>query len=63
MAASMVRVICPNLKCRTLLCAPAHARGKLVKCSACGMKVRIPAISAKPAPSDSTVVDEGKASA
>lgn len=58
MSASMVRLICPNLKCRTLLCAPAHARGKLVKCSACGMKVRIPAPNATPAPAPAAAEEE-----
>lgn len=52
----MVRLICPNLKCRTILCAPGHARGKMVRCSACGCKVRIPEqnkpAAPAPAPAD-----------
>ena len=37
-----IRVICPNLKCRAILSAPEHARGRNVRCRMCGMKVRIP---------------------
>lgn len=55
----MVRVICPNLKCRTILSAPETARGKMVRCSACGMKVRIPEGGPRPDPS-SVTADEAK---
>ncbi len=40
---SVIRIICPNLMCRTILSVPATARGKDVRCSSCGSKVRIPA--------------------
>ena len=40
--ASTIRIICPNLMCRTILSVPATARGKDVRCSSCGSKVRIP---------------------
>jgi hypothetical protein len=44
----MIRLICPNLKCRAVLSVPGSARGKSVKCSQCGVKVQIP--SSAPAP-------------
>ncbi|MEM9252945.1 MAG: hypothetical protein AAGB29_11400 [Planctomycetota bacterium] len=37
-----VRMICPNLLCRAVLAAPANARGKKVRCRACGMRVQVP---------------------
>ncbi len=40
--AGSIRVICPNLKCRAILSAPDHARGRMVRCRMCGMKVKIP---------------------
>lgn len=57
MSSDVVRLICPNLKCRSILSAPVAARGKTVRCSKCGIKVRIPDSSApqKPAPADTTV--------
>jgi len=43
MPSDQVRIICPNLKCRAVLCIPNHARGKTVRCRNCGMHVKIPA--------------------
>ena len=40
--ATVIRIICPNLMCRTILSVPSSARGKDVRCSSCGSKVRIP---------------------
>jgi len=40
--ADAVRVICPNLRCRSILSVPGHARGKTVRCRQCGMRVKIP---------------------
>ncbi|MCE9590892.1 MAG: hypothetical protein K8S99_10245 [Planctomycetes bacterium] len=42
MATEVVRMVCPNLKCRALLTAPVAARGKVVRCRKCGTKVHIP---------------------
>jgi len=42
MSGQVIRLICPNLTCRTILSVPAGARGKDVRCRACGAKVRIP---------------------
>lgn len=42
MSGNVIRLICPNLTCRTILSVPAAARGKDVRCRACGTKLRIP---------------------
>lgn len=42
MSANVVRLICPNLKCRKILSVPGTARGKKVRCRGCGMRVQIP---------------------
>ena len=39
---SLIRVMCPNLGCQRILAVPASARGKVVRCGACGLNVRIP---------------------
>ena len=44
---TVVRLICPNLKCKAILAVPQAARGKTVRCHACGNRVRIPATSTK----------------
>ncbi|MCC7192692.1 MAG: hypothetical protein IT444_07920 [Phycisphaeraceae bacterium] len=50
MPAEMIRLICPNLKCRSILTAPPSARGKTVRCGKCAMKVRIPGAAASDTP-------------
>jgi DNA-directed RNA polymerase subunit RPC12/RpoP len=47
MSPSAVRLLCPNLKCRTILSVPISARGKTVRCRSCGMRVVVP-VGAKP---------------
>jgi len=42
-ADAVVRIICPNLKCRAILSVPDSARGKSVRCRSCGTKVSVPA--------------------
>ncbi len=42
MAESVIRVMCPNLLCRKILGVPPTARGKTVRCKACGTSIRIP---------------------
>lgn len=51
--ASMIRLICPNLKCRKILTVPETARGKTVRCRNCAMKIRIPAGPPAPVPVES----------
>lgn len=48
--ANAIRLICPNLRCRTVLSVPPTARGQTVRCRNCGMRVQVPASSGgKPA--------------
>jgi hypothetical protein len=50
MAGNLIRLICPNLKCRKILSVPMAARGKTVRCRNCGMRVTVPSPAAtKPA--------------
>lgn len=37
-----IRIMCPNLTCRKILAVPTSARGKTVRCKACGTAIRIP---------------------
>jgi len=37
-----VQMICPNLRCRKILCVPEEVRGKLVKCQFCQTNFRVP---------------------
>jgi len=48
MSSNVVRLICPNLKCRKILSVPDSARGKKVRCRGCGMRVKIPAKESLP---------------
>lgn len=48
MAGSVVRMMCPNLKCRRVLGVPSTARGKNVRCGTCGTQVHVPAAKAAP---------------
>jgi len=50
MSDQMVRIMCPNLTCRKVLSIPDVARGKTVRCKACGTNIRIPANKPAPAP-------------
>ncbi|MCX5658944.1 MAG: hypothetical protein NTW19_04390 [Planctomycetota bacterium] len=42
MSTNTIRLICPSLRCRAILTAPAAARGKAVRCGQCGMRVKVP---------------------
>lgn len=42
MSQQMLRMMCPNLTCRKVLCVPEGARGKTVRCKACGTNIRVP---------------------
>ncbi|QQE11778.1 hypothetical protein JD969_20235 [Planctomycetota bacterium] len=39
---SVIKLVCPNLQCRKILSVPTHARGKNVRCRACGIRVTVP---------------------
>lgn len=47
MAAEMIRMMCPNLRCKAILSVPVKARGKAVQCRQCGMRVKIPGSSGR----------------
>jgi len=38
----VIRLVCPNLKCRAILSVPEHARGKTVKCRYCNNRLSVP---------------------
>jgi LSD1 subclass zinc finger protein len=48
--AKNLRIMCPNLKCRSILVVPETARGKNVKCSNCTTLFKIPATAPTPSP-------------
>ena len=41
-AENVIRIMCPNLKCRAVLGVPPEARGRLVRCRNCGGKIMVP---------------------
>ena len=45
-----IHILCPNLRCRAVLAAPASARGKKIRCRQCGMLVNVPGGTGKPQP-------------
>lgn len=67
MASDVVRVICPNLKCKAILSVPGSARGKTVRCRQCGTRVGIPEVVERPVPvpaaGDSSPIGNGSAPA
>lgn len=36
------RIMCPNLRCRSVLAVPEAARGRMVRCKQCGSNIKIP---------------------
>lgn len=52
MSEKIIRVKCPNLACQRILSVPEAARGRMVRCKACGGSLTIPAPSAAPAPTE-----------
>jgi hypothetical protein len=56
MPETSIRIMCPNLRCRSILAVPDEARGRLVRCKGCGSNIKVPDKAApKPdeaAPSD-----------
>lgn len=45
MTEKVVRIMCPNLMCRSVLAVPTNARGRIVRCKTCGTNIRIPKTS------------------
>lgn len=61
--ANTIRLICPNLRCRTVLSVPPTARGQTVRCRNCGMRVQVPSSSgAKPMPENAGPPETAKKS-
>lgn len=58
MSSSAIRLICPNLKCRSVLSVPGAARGKTVRCRQCGMRVRVPDTGRPSRPTHQPQTDE-----
>jgi len=52
MSQETIRIMCPSLVCRKVLAVPVEARGKTVKCRACGTRIRIPEASSGAKPAD-----------
>lgn len=54
-----VTIICPNLKCRTILQVPDGVRGKKVRCGKCGNNFMVPDTKTKkPATADKIATAE-----
>jgi ribosomal protein S27E len=49
----IIRIRCPNLLCRRMLAVPSNARGKVVACRGCGMKIQIPQPGVRPTAEES----------
>ncbi|MEL6329322.1 MAG: hypothetical protein AAFR38_06640 [Planctomycetota bacterium] len=43
MSDDSIRIMCPALTCRKILAVPTQARGKTVRCRACGTVIKVPA--------------------
>jgi len=56
--AGVVRIICPNLKCRAILSIPESARGMSVRCKLCGTRVTVPAKRAEKQTADVQTDDD-----
>ena len=60
MTDAVIRIMCPNLKCRRILAVPNKARGRNVRCSGCGTFVHVPN-SAAPSPTPAAAETDPKA--
>ncbi len=63
-AGNLIRIMCPNLSCQRVLAVPVSARGKVVRCRACGINIKIPMgkplPAAPPPPPDDDARPTGK---
>ncbi len=39
---AVIRLMCPNLKCKSVLSVPKEARGRLIRCRNCGSTIQVP---------------------
>ena len=56
-----VTLICPNLKCRTILQVPDKTRGRKVKCGRCGRNFMVPATAGLKKPAAPAVIEKEEA--
>ena len=42
MTSENIRMMCPTLPCRSILNVPTGTRGKIVRCSRCGFRMKVP---------------------
>jgi hypothetical protein len=47
-----VTIVCPHLRCRSLLQVPDNVRGKKVRCSRCGKNFIVPKRKGEKEPAD-----------
>lgn len=50
---NVIRLMCPNLKCKSVLSVPREARGRLIRCRSCGSTIQVPQKPKQPASGDS----------
>jgi len=60
MANPAIRLLCPNLRCRTLLAVPLSARGKNVRCRQCGTRIQVPNKAAEKKRTSAVTSDEAE---
>jgi len=58
-----IRMICPNLKCRSILSVPPAARGKTVRCRQCSMRIQVPADTSPKKPAPATEAEDATTAA
>lgn len=46
--ANVIRLMCPNLKCKSVLSVPKEARGRLIRCRNCGSTIQVPQKARQP---------------
>lgn len=59
MAEQVVHLMCPSLSCGKILAVPEQVRGRIVRCTSCGISVRVPTSS--PGQPDARADKAGKA--
>lgn len=60
MAQQVIRIMCPNLRCRSILGVPPEARGRMVRCRHCGTNIKIPTKTEGAAPPPETDAGDAK---
>jgi len=60
MTIATIKMICPNLACKTILSVPVKARGKTVRCRACGTRIGVPVAPRPETPAAPSPVGDGE---